>query len=157
MLNLRTFEIRPFDSSYQQAVLDVAEDILCIEYRAEPDLSREEDLRDVAGSYAPPGSRFLVAVASGEVVGTAGILRLSDRDCELRRLYVLAEHRRKGIASAFMGRLLPFVRDQGYRRILLEIRPEMEHDVRHYLRFGFVPLAEKDGLPRPGKFMAISL
>ena len=157
MLELASFKILPFDLSYQEGVRALAEDILCVEYKVQSDLSGDEDLRNIAAAYAPPGSRFIVAIASGEVVGSGGILRLSERDCELRRLYVLAEHRRQGIAAAMMGVLLPFVRERGYKRILLEIRPEMEEDIRHYARFGFVHLTDKDDLPRPGTFMAMPL
>jgi GNAT superfamily N-acetyltransferase len=157
MLELASFKILPFNPSYQEGVRALAEAILCVEYKVQSDLSGDKDLRDIAATYAPPGSCFLVAVASGQVVGCGGILRLSERDCELRRLYVLAEHRRQGIAASMMGVLLPFVRKGGYRRILLEIRPEMEEDIRHYARFGFVHLTDKDDLPRPGTFMAIPL
>jgi GNAT superfamily N-acetyltransferase len=149
------FRILPFESSHQAEALALAEDILCVEHRLCSDLEGERDLQDISTSYAPPGGRFLVAVASGEVVGTAGILRLSERDCELKRLYVLPEHRRKGIASALVGTLLPFVREQGYRRLVLEIGPEMADTLHRYARYGFVPLAAGDELPRPGNFLAI--
>jgi putative acetyltransferase len=155
MLGSDLFEILPFDPSHQEEAFALAEDILCVEHHLLSDLRGEADLQDIAKSYAPPDGRFLVAVASGEVVGTAGILKISERDCELKRLYVLPEHRRKGIASALMGTLLPFVRERGYGRLLLQVGPEMADTIHRYYRYGFVPLSENADLPRPGKFLAI--
>jgi GNAT superfamily N-acetyltransferase len=155
MLSSELFEIVPFDPSHQEGACALAEDILCVERHLQPDIAGEKDLQDIARSYAAPDGRFLVAIAGGEVVGSAGILRLSERDCELKRLYVLPDYRRKGIASSLVGTLLPFVRERGYRRMLLEIGPEMADTIHRYTRYGFVPLSENDNLPRPGSFLAI--
>ena len=155
MLGSDLFEVLPFDPSHEEGALALAEDILCVEHRLQADLRGEPDLQDLARSYAPPAARFLVAVSSGEVVGTAGILKISERDCELKRLYVHPEYRRKGIASALMGNLLPFVRERGYRRLLLQVGPEMADTIHRYYRYGFEPLPENADLPRPGKFLAI--
>ena len=149
------FRIVPFEPAHQQEALALAEDILCVEHRLQTHLEDEKDLQDIAAAYAPPGGRFLVAIVKDEIVGTAGILGLSERDCELKRLYILPEHRRQGIASALVGTLLPFVREQGYRRMLLEVGPEMADTLHRYARYGFVPLAAGDDLPRPGEFLAI--
>ena len=54
-----------------------------------------------------------------------------------------------------MGELLNFVRERGYKRILLELRPEMKDTVDRYSRYGFAP--ETEDLPRPATFMSIRL
>jgi GNAT superfamily N-acetyltransferase len=149
------FEIVPFDASCLGEVRRVAREVLCHEYGARPDLSGEHDLADVQASFAPPHSRFLVAKVLGRVVATAGLSRISDLDCELRHLYVLSQFRRRGIASALVADLIAFVRQRGYKRVLLELRPEMEDTAQGYPRYGFVP--ESSNLPRPGTFLAIRL
>lgn len=152
-----TFEILPFDESHQEGVVSLAEELLCREYAVQPDLSDDPDLLDVAAAYPPPDSAFLVALQSGQVVGTAGVRRTSATDCELRRLYVHAAHRREGVASALVSELLAFVKRRGYRRVLLELQPHMQETVKRYGRYGFVPVPEGEELPRPGTFMAINL
>ena len=149
----RPFYVVPFEPSHQEGARFVAEELLCRELAVQSDLSGDEDLEDVARTYAPPGNLFLVALVDGAVVATAGLLRISDRDGELHRLYVLAAYRRQGIASALVGRLLTFVKSRGHHRILLEIRPEMKDTLEGYWRYGFVP--ESESLPRPGAFLAI--
>lgn len=150
------FEILPFDASHQEGVVSLAEELLCREYGVQADLSRDPDLLDVAAAYPPPESMFLVALRSGQVVGTAGILHASGTDCELRRLYVHGEHRREGIATALVSELLGFVKERGYRRVLLELQPHMEDTVKRYGRYGFKLVEQPAGLPRPGRFMAIT-
>lgn len=150
-------EIRPFEPRDQRSVVSLATDVLCREFKVKENLDDEEDLQDVASAYAPPDHRFMVALWSGEVVASGGITRLSDHDCELRRLYVLADHRRVGIASSLVAELLSFVRERGYRRILIERRPEMQYSEQEYARFGLKPVTDPESLPREGDFVAVSL
>lgn len=157
MVHSESLGILPFEASYQEAVVSLVEQILVREYAVRENLSGENDLQDVGRAYAPPDSRFLLAIRGDELVGTAGVRRISDTDCELRRLYVLASHRRQGIASALVGQLLPFARARGYRRMLLEVSDEMRDTVDRYHRYGFVPVEDTSTLPRPGEFMALKL
>ena len=151
-------QIIPFDPAYQLEVRAIAEQILCHEYQAQDDLSQDEDLYDIAESYAAPHSCFLLALVDSRIVATGGVLRISDTDCELRRLYVRSGYRRQGFASSLMARLVPFIRQQGYKRILLELRPELREKVDVYARYGFQPVTDPDSMPRPEvEFLAIQL
>jgi len=153
------FEIKPFEPIHTSEVRELAWRIARDDYgTADEDPGSDEDLQDIAGAYAPPHGRFLVALDNGVVVGTGGIRRISDTDCELMRLYVQSEHRRRGVASSLMGDLVNFVRERGYRRLLLEIRPEMEPEAPIYRRYGFRDLEPEQAPKRPGRrFMAIHL
>jgi ribosomal protein S18 acetylase RimI-like enzyme len=148
-------EVLPFHPSFQKAAASLVRGILRDELRVADDLGDEEDLRDIGRSYALPDNCFMVALAKGKVVATGGIRRLSETDCELRHLYVKAPYRRQGLASSIVAKLVSFVGERGYTRILLAIRPEMEEFSKIYGRYGFRETA--DDLPRPGKFMSIDL
>ena len=150
------FEIVLYEPHYRPGVLTVVEQIHR-EEGAEPfDPETEDDLRDVEASYGPPDGKLLVAFFEGQVVGVGGICRVSETECELRRLGVLADFRRKGIATTLVGMLFDFVRERGYRRVLLEREPHMDPQLRRYTRFGFEPVPPGDKLPRPGDFLALS-
>jgi len=151
---LDSIMIMPFDDSLQEAVRELAVEILCGEFGL-PDLSAEDDLEQIGRSYATPGGWFQVAFLSGKVVGVAGVQRISDADCELRRLLVLASHRRQGLAAELGARALQFVRDRHYRRMLVEIRREMPEVLERYERFGLAP--DTENLPRPGEFLSLRL
>lgn len=122
MQGIAACQIRPLAPADADGVRDLARAVLCEEYRVQDDLGDDDDLHDVAACYAPPGGCFLLVEVLGEIVATGGIRRISDTDCELRRLYVRADHRRLGFATSLVARLIPFVKQQGYRRLLLEIR-----------------------------------
>jgi ribosomal protein S18 acetylase RimI-like enzyme len=148
-------EILPFHESFHESVVSLVKEILDDEYGSDVDPGADDDLKEIGTTYAPPDNYFVLALVGGKVVATGAILRISDSDCELRRLYVQAAHRRRGLASSIVAELVPFVVERGYKRILLEIRPEMADLSRIYQRYGFHESTEN--LPRPGKFMTIEL
>jgi GNAT superfamily N-acetyltransferase len=106
---------------------------------------------------AEPDNCFVIALDDNLVVGAAGVQRLTDTDCELKRLYVAAVHRREGVASELALSLLDFVRRRGYKRILYELNPELQDTAKKYARYGFVPVPATADLPRSGEFIAIVL
>jgi len=152
-----SFEIVPFDPARQDAVRSLAAEILCEELAVQPNLDGEEDLVDIAATYAAPDGRFVVGLVGGHLVATGGIRRISAEDCQLARLYVQSDHRRQGLASRIVAGLVRFVQKRGYRRILLEIRPEMETDRAVYRRYGFADLPESERSPGGHGYMAIQL
>ena len=130
--------------------------VLVGEFAAPVDPAESEDLKDIVAAYAPPGCRFLIAMIGGEVVATGALLRLSAEQCELKWLFVRGDHRREGLASTLVGKLFPFAVEHGYKRILLEIRPEMAPYQKVYQRYGFAELPPASA-PRQAPFMVIDL
>jgi GNAT superfamily N-acetyltransferase len=66
------------------------------------------DWIDVTTRFDGPGEVLLIASLGGDVVGVGGLLKCRDVPGALRvsRLYVLPEHRRRGVASALAAELL---------------------------------------------------
>lgn len=157
MAEQESMRIVPFDPAFADHVLDLAEVVLCGELGREIDVSRERDLSDPAAAYAAPDSRFLLLLESDRLLAMGGIRGLTETQCELRRLYVHPDHRRRGYASALVGRLLPFVRQRGYTRILLDLDGGIEFSPETYARYGFVPVTDPRDRPRPGRFVEIRL
>ena len=67
----------------------------------------------------------------GKAAGCIALRKLSDSACELKRLYVRPEFRRKGIAAALVSRILSEARSIGYREIYLDTLPELEELHNH--------------------------
>jgi GNAT superfamily N-acetyltransferase len=135
---------------------DLIRGVLCGEFDAAEDPTDSEDLQDIQATYAPEGNRFLITMIDGQVVATGALLRLSSQDCELKWLFARHDHRREGLASALVGKLLPFAVQNGYKRVLLEIRPEMAPYRKVYRRYGFDDLPDEHA-PRAKPFMVIDL
>lgn len=70
--------------------------------------------------FAPPYGVFVVAEVRGTVVGCAGLRRHSSEEVELKRMYVRAGYRRRGLARALLARLEDRARTLGFTRLVLE-------------------------------------
>ncbi len=73
--------------------------------------------------YGPPAGRLLLAFAGEEAVGVAAVRPLGDGDAELRRLYVVPEHRGEGTGGALAVRALAETRTVGHRVLRAEVVP----------------------------------
>ena len=81
----------------------------------------------------------VVVDATGEVVGTVGLLPLDDGRCELRKLYVAKEHRGRGLGKRLVQDALEKAKALGFRRVELETAGVLEVAGRLYESFGFRP------------------
>lgn len=100
----------------------------------------EGELREFPTMYSAPSGAFLVAVADGELVGCVGLRRLDEGICEMKRMFVVDEHKGKGIGRALAEALLARARSMGYRKIRLDTLKEMQAAQGLYLSLGFHPI-----------------
>lgn len=157
MTQTDSYRVITYYPAFERQVRELASAILCEEFDVLPDIDSEEDLRDIHRVYATPGSRCMIAVERMVLLGVAGVFRVSDTDCELKRFLVRADRRREGIASALVGALLGTIRGMGYRRIFYRVLPGLELDPDVYARFGFADAAADEALPGKGRFKVIRL
>ena len=97
----------------------------------------EEELAHLEGKYGHPYGRLYVAEVEGRVVGCIALRRLSETDCELKRLYVLPELRGHGIARALTRQVIADARAIGYHRVLLDTLPFLREAITLYESEGF--------------------
>ncbi|HEY2156709.1 MAG TPA: GNAT family N-acetyltransferase [Isosphaeraceae bacterium] len=118
------------------------------EHGLEPDPeSTDADLDDLEASYLRPGGVFDVAVdGSGRVVGTVGLFPIGGGRCELRKMYVAAPVRGRGLGRRLALHALDRARQLGFRRVELSTANVLETAVRLYESLGFRPL-DLDRMP----------
>lgn len=97
----------------------------------------DADLNDVEATYLQPGGAFEVITDQGEVVGTVGLFPLGDGVCELRKMYLLARCRGRGLGKRLLGGALDRARELGFRRIVLETVGVLRVAIGLYESFGF--------------------
>lgn len=132
--------------------------MLHAEFGVAPDLVLDADLLDIRGHYAPPGQAFLVAcTADAAIVATAGLRRLDASRCEIKRMYVVAPQRGRGLGTRVLAALLNQARAAGYAEAWLDTREEMLAANRLYRRFSFEPAPDYNGSPRADRFMVLPL
>lgn len=78
----------------------------------------------------------LLALVDGEVAATGTLRRLPDR-WEVKRLYIGAEHRRLGLASALLSRLEEASRERGATELFLQTGNRQPEAIALYERQGW--------------------
>jgi GNAT superfamily N-acetyltransferase len=58
--------------------------------------------------------------------------------CQFKRLFVLEEHRRKGIGKALVEEVIKTAREKGYKEIRISAEVHLEKEIEMYKRMGFV-------------------
>lgn len=82
-------------------------------------------------------SDVLIASVSGVAVGCAGLKAYSDSDVEIKRVWVEPEFRGNHISSVMMDALENRATELGFKRAILQTRPQMEEAVYLYTKRGY--------------------
>jgi ribosomal protein S18 acetylase RimI-like enzyme len=102
----------------------------------------DKELAGLPGDYAPPEGRLLLAEYEGQLAGCVALHKLSDRICEMKRLYLRPQFRGKGLGRALADRIIAEARQIGYRRMRLDtVEPVMKDAVAMYGKIGFKEIA----------------
>jgi GNAT superfamily N-acetyltransferase len=154
---MATYDIVDLEPEHSERTIGLIRGILRDELQIARDAAADADLVDAAAVYGTDHSRFLIAMFDGQVVASGALRRQSDAECELRWLFAHKDHRREGLASMIFAQLLKWAQDHGYKRILLEIWPEMAPYTQVYRRYGFDPFEPGVATPRPGDWMTMAI
>ena len=128
-------EIRPLFQEYTDMILANVP-----AFRAYLDIQHYDDeTAHLEHKYGPPEGRLYLARWDGAAAGCAGLRRLDENRCELKRLYVRPAFRGRQIGEALLLRLIDDARSIGYQHMLLDTLPFMDSALRLYRRFGFRP------------------
>lgn len=95
---------------------------------------------DLFETYRNRRSAYFVATVDDQVVGGAGISRLSAADgsiCELRRMYLRKESRGLGIGQELLRQCLQAARHFGYQHCYAETASQMKTAIAFYERHDF--------------------
>jgi GNAT superfamily N-acetyltransferase len=104
------------------------------------------DAEGLPGPYAPPRGALYLARLDGAPVGCVALHPLDAATGEVKRMFVLAAARRRGVARALMTRLLHDARALGYDTIRLGTLEEMlaAQELYHVLGFVRIPCYRQD-------------
>src|ERR1700730_12749504 len=100
--------------------------------------SFDKELAGLPGDYAPPEGRLLLEECGDHLAGCVALHKLESEICEMKRLYLRAQFRGKGMGRALAEAVIAEARGIGYRKIRLDtIEPVMKDAVALYRRLGF--------------------
>lgn len=97
----------------------------------------DRDLTDVEASYFAVGGWLELVYADNKLVGTVGMLPVGEQVIELRKMYLHADMRGRGLGKVLLARSIDKARQAGYREIVLETATVLEAAIGLYRGFGF--------------------
>ena len=108
-----------------------------------------QELRTLPGKYGPPAGRLFLVRLEGNPAATAAFRPFGGDACEAKRLFVLPEYRRRGIAAALLAKLVQEARLCGYRTLYGDTLPAMAQALDLYRAMGFVEVGRYSDDPTP--------
>ena len=137
-------ELRPIEPGDDARVAHIIRTVMTEQGASGPGFAiHDVEVDEMSAAYARPRRAYFVALVDAVVVGGAGIAPLDGGDddvCELRKMYVLAEGRGRGLGAALLTRCLDVARGLGYRLCYLETLASMARARELYAAFGFEKL-----------------
>jgi GNAT superfamily N-acetyltransferase len=95
----------------------------------------------------PPSWTFLIAYVDGEAVGCGGFKRLDDRTAEIKRMFVAADVRGRGVGRWILERLEEGAREAGYRFARLDTGNRQPDALHLYRSAGYREIPDYNGNP----------
>lgn len=109
-----------------------------------------EEVDGLPGRYAPPDGRLAVAYVDSEAAGCVALRRVDSERSETKRLYVGPQFRSRGSGRALLEWVIAEARAAGYRELVGDTMPVMQHALEMYERMGFERTAPYSSDPTPG-------
>jgi putative acetyltransferase len=97
----------------------------------------DADLVDIQSTYQDAGGTFWVLEDGGTVAGSVAVLPLESDTCELRRLYLAKQYRRRGWGTRLLATARGWAIAAGFRRMVLWSDVLFEPAHLFYARAGF--------------------
>lgn len=99
--------------------------------------SFDREMAELPGAYARPGGRLFLAIEDGDAAGVVALRKLSEKICEMKRLYVRPDSRGRGLGRKLAMRAIEDARKIGYTRMRLDTLSILEEAVSLYESLGF--------------------
>jgi GNAT superfamily N-acetyltransferase len=98
----------------------------------------EKELVNLPGEYAPPAGRLLLAYQDSQLAGCAALRRIDDGVCEMKRLFLRAAFRGRGLGRQLIEAIMREATQIGYERLRLDtLPPRMNDAIALYRSYGF--------------------
>jgi putative acetyltransferase len=119
----------------------------------------ETELATLPGKYASPEGRLYLVKHGSDHIGCIGLRKIADGICEMKRLYIKAEHQGLGLGKKLVELLIKDAKDIGYKSMRLDtIKEKMPNAVDIYEKHGFMKIDRYYDNPNPHTlFMELEL
>ncbi len=131
------YKIRKAKSGEESQLLNLVKVVLS-EYKLEIDTGEiDKDLTDLDKYYFNDKGWFFVLEVEGKIVASSAIARMSDKQCELRKMYLLKEFQGNGFGKLLLEVSLKKAVELGYEEMILESNKMLQTANAMYRKYGF--------------------
>ena len=142
------FKIREYKNEDHCQLVEMISIILA-EYNMSLDFAGpDKDLEDIQNVYFNNNGVFFIAELDGKIIGSVAVSKINDEKCELRKLYVLKEHRSRGFGQILLDEAIDFASSNGYRKMELEVSQKHHKAISLYEKAGFTKSQTPSCCPR---------
>ncbi|MEG0712798.1 MAG: GNAT family N-acetyltransferase, partial [Niameybacter sp.] len=121
----------------EEAVLQVIESVLK-DYGLELNPKEADlDVTDLEYYYINNNGWFQVVEAEGEIIGSVGVFKMDENECELRKMYLLPSFQGQGIGRELMENAIEAAVQLGYKIITLQTNSVLIKALPLYEKYGF--------------------
>ena len=142
------FKIREYKNTDYQQLVEMVLTVLA-EFEMYLDFEGpDKDLQDLQNVYFVNNGTFFIAQLDSKIVGSVAVSKIDDEKCELRKLYVLKEHRSQGFGQILLDKAIDFASSNGYRKMELEVSQKHKQAIELYEKTGFFRSQKASCCPR---------
>jgi putative acetyltransferase len=95
------------------------------------------DFENLEEDYLKSGGEFMVLLREQKIIGFFALRPSGNNQIELKRLYLKADERGRGLGRHLLNMALKIAKESGYVRIHLETTSKFIEAVALYRKFGF--------------------
>ncbi|KOP38188.1 N-acetyltransferase [Flavobacterium sp. WLB] len=148
-------KIKLIENQYSNVIVDLILNIQQKEFNVPITIEDQPDLLTIDDFYYASGGGFWGAFIKEELVGTIALVKFSDTEAAIRKMFVKKEYRGKefSIAQKLLETLISYCKENGINDIYLGTVSILEAALRFYEKNDFVRI-EKEKLPKAFPLMA---
>lgn len=148
-------KIKPVENQYSNTIVDLILNIQQKEFNVPITIEDQPDLFNINNFYYATGGGFWGAFINEELVGTIALVKFSDTEAAIRKMFVKKEFRGKefSIAQKLLETLTAYCKENGINDLYLGTVSILEAALRFYEKNDFVRI-EKEKLPEAFPLMA---
>jgi len=132
--------ILPFQPAHQNGINELMAGI-ALEFREPLFNEKSTKITDV---YLLPSNKYWVATDNGKIVGTIGIVKLTNNNSILKSMFIDKAYRGQGISNMLLETLLRWAKENNCKRVYLGTMTQFITAQRFYEKNNFVQCAKME-------------
>ena len=133
-----TYNFRKAETKDQEQIYSLVKVVLSTYgLKTDPE-ETDKDILDLKLYYFNKNGWFEIIEDEYEkIIGSYGIIKISDTQCKLRKMYLKKIYQGEGLGKEMMERSIQKAKELGYREIILETNKVLIKAIGLYKKYGF--------------------